>query len=256
MGIVGPVGEWRDMGGRVQNRAARAMREYWDEGARRNAAWYVDTTLVYEQPDMAQFLETGEDIVGTLVDGSPVEPTGRGLAVEIGSGLGRVCLALAERFERVIGVDVSPEMVRQAGDLVTDPRVSFRVGDGVGLGGIDDSSADLVLSFTVFQHIPNARIVHGYLAEAARVLRPGGVLVFQWNNLPGRARWAAQRAMLSALQRTGTRPERFMRNAPEFLGTRIPMAPVQRTIERNGLELRGATGRGTLFCVAWATRTR
>jgi SAM-dependent methyltransferase len=232
------------------------MRAYWDDGARRNAAWYVDTTLSYDEPDMVRFLAGGQHIVAELFDRVPVEPAGRGLAVEIGSGLGRVCLALADRFERVIGVDISPEMVQRAEQLVRDPRVTFQVGDGLGLGGIDDSCADLVLSFTVFQHIPRPAIVHGYLTEAGRILRPGGVLVFQWNNIAGARRWAARRAILSALQRTGVHPDRYRRHAPEFLGSRIALAPLQRTLDASGLELQGTSGLGTLFAQAWAVRRR
>ena len=231
------------------------MRAYWDDGARRNAAWYVDTTVSYEAPDMSKFFEDGRRIVAELFEPVPVEPAGRGLAVEIGSGLGRVCLALADRFERVIGVDISPEMVERAGELVQDPRVTFQVGDGLGLSGIDDACADLVFSFTVFQHIPRPDIVHGYLAEAGRVLRPGGLLVFQWNNIAGARRWAVRRAILSGLQRTGIHAERYRRHAPEFLGSRIPLPPLQRTLEQNGLDLRGTTGLGTLFAQAWAVRT-
>jgi SAM-dependent methyltransferase len=230
------------------------MRAYWDDGARRNAAWYVDTTVSYEEPDMSRFFDDGRRIVAELVESSPVEPAGRELAVEIGSGLGRVCLALADRFDRVVGVDISPEMVQRARELVSDPRVTFQVGDGLGLGGVDDACADLVLSFTVFQHIPRPDIVHGYLVEAARVLRPGGLLVFQWNNIAGARRWAARRAVLSALQRTGVHPERYRRHAPEFLGSRIPLSPLQRTLEQSGLELRGTHGLGTLFAQAWAVR--
>ena len=230
------------------------MRAYWDDGARRNAAWYVDTTVSYEEPDMSKFFAGGRHIVAELVERAPVEPANRALAVEIGSGLGRVCLALADRFERVIGVDISPEMVSQARGLVTDPRVTFQVGDGLGLGGIDDACADLVLSFTVFQHIPRSDIVHGYLVEAARVLRPGGLLAFQWNNIAGARRWAARRVVLTALQRSGVHAERYRRHAPEFLGCRIPLAPLQRTLEQSGLDLRGTAGLGTLFAQAWAVR--
>jgi SAM-dependent methyltransferase len=230
------------------------MRAFWDDGARRNAAWYVDTTLSYDEPDMERFLAGGQHIVGELFDRVPVEPAARGLAVEIGSGLGRVCLALADRFDRVIGVDISPEMVRRARDLVPDPKISFQVGDGLGLGGIDDGCADLVLSFTVFQHIPRPAIVHRYLTEAGRVLRPGGVLVFQWNNIPGAWRWRVRRSVLAALQRSGLYREHYGRNANEFLGSRIALAPLQRTLEAGALELQGTTGLGTLFAMAWAVR--
>jgi SAM-dependent methyltransferase len=231
------------------------MRSYWDDGARTNAAWYVDTSLSYDEPDMARFFEGGERIVRELVDAAPVAPRERAVAVEVGSGLGRVCLALSRRFHRVIGIDISPVMVARARELVAEPRVTFRVGDGFSLQGVEDGSADLVLSFTVFQHIPSAAIVHGYVRDAARVLRPGGVLVFQWNNTPGPRRWAARRALLSALQRTGLHPERYRRHAPEFLGCRIPLGPLRRTLEDSGLELRGTAGLGTLYAWMWATKS-
>ena len=101
------------------------MRAYWDDAARRNAVWYVDTSLSYEGPDMDRFFETGRRIVSEALDGSPVPLPGTGTAVEIGAGLGRVCRALADRFDRVVGLDVSPEMVERARGLVDDPRVSF-----------------------------------------------------------------------------------------------------------------------------------
>ena len=72
------------------------MRSYWDEGARRNAFWYVDTSLDYANPDLDQFFETGRLIVSEALQNTPVNPRGKALAVEIGCGLGRVCQALAD----------------------------------------------------------------------------------------------------------------------------------------------------------------
>jgi SAM-dependent methyltransferase len=230
------------------------MRSYWDEGARRNAVWYVDTSLDYDNPDFERFLETGRVIVAEALDDAPVAPAEHGLAVEIGCGLGRICRALAERFDRVIGVDISPEMLKQAGELVKDPKVEFRLGDGVSLDVLETASADLVLSFTVFQHIPSVAVICDYLTEAGRVLKPGGVLVFQWNNEPGAVRWRVRRALLSVLQRTGVRPETYRRYAPEFLGSRVPLRRIEPALERGGLHLKSVRGAGTLFTWAWAQR--
>jgi SAM-dependent methyltransferase len=231
------------------------MRAFWDERAKLNAVWYVDTSLSFDEPDMATFFETGRKIVAEALDDAPVSPPGRELAVEIGSGVGRVCLALADRFERVVGIDVSPEMVRRARELVPEPRITFELGDGASLASLASGSVDLVLSFTVFQHIPDREVIERYLLEAGRVLRPGGVLVFQWNNTPGAFRWTLRRTLLDLAQRLRLRPERYGRNAREFLGSRVSLEHIRAGLDRAGLQMMGSRGLGTLFAWAWAVRT-
>src|SRR5437764_15432079 len=113
------------MAERTENRAVKGMREFWDARARENAAWYVDTSLAYDDPDMDRFFETGEAIVADALDDAPVLPEGRGLAVAVGSGLGRVCKALAGRFDRVVGVDISPQMDAKGAALRRIPHVSL-----------------------------------------------------------------------------------------------------------------------------------
>src|SRR5437763_15507446 len=119
------------------------MRAFWDEAADRNAMYYVDTSLSYDSPDPAAFLEGGRRVAAIALDPTKATPPGNALAVEIGCGLGRVCAALAESFDRVVGFDISERMIGQARELVTDPRVEFRHGDGVSLPGVEDGSADL-----------------------------------------------------------------------------------------------------------------
>src|ERR1051325_4529948 len=96
--------------GRSDDRTVEGMRTDWDDRARCNAAWYVDTSLRFDHPDMVKFFETGEAIVGDALDRAPMDPPAGGTAVEIGAGLGRVCLALSHRFDEVMGVDISQEM--------------------------------------------------------------------------------------------------------------------------------------------------
>lgn len=238
------------------SRSAERMRTWWDAAAQRNAAWYVDTSLDYELPDMERFWRTGELTVAEALDGAPAEPPGTALAVEIGSGLGRLCRALSRRgFAEVVGVDISPTMVRRATELVDEPGVRFVLGDGATLDGVPTSSADLVLTFTVLQHIPDEALIAGYLREAGRVLRPGGLLVAQWNGTDGARRWALRRTLLSSLPgRRRPSADPYGREVAEFLGSRVPVPRMRRLLEDAGLELVGMRGEGTLFSWLWARR--
>jgi SAM-dependent methyltransferase len=229
------------------------MRAYWEQRARLNAAFYVDTSLDYGAPDMERFLAHGRRAVEIALDAPPaVGPHRRGCAVEIGCGLGRICLALAERFEHVVGYDISPEMLVRARDLVPDPKVEFRETDGASLPGMGDGSADFVLTFTVFQHIPSVDVIDGYVAEAARVLAPGGVFALQWNSTSGAVRWRLRRAVMASLQRVG-RGDRYGRDRAEFLGSRVPVARMRRMLADAGLSTVAVTGEG-LFTWAWARK--
>ena len=237
----------------MTNRSVDGMRTYWDERAKENAAWYVDTSLSYDDPDMEQFWQQGARIVEIALDEPPATaPSRHELAVEIGSGLGRNCKALAARFDRVVGVDIAPEMVRRATELV--PEATFELVDGASLAPVASGTADFVFSFTVFQHIPDVAVIEQYIEEAGRVLRSGGVFAFQWNNEPGHLRWKARRTLLAALQRTGLRREQYARHAPQFLGSKVPVETVKGALARGGLELATTRDLGSLYAWAWAVK--
>ena len=233
------------------------MREYWDERARLNAVWFVDTSLRYDDPDMEQFFATGRVVVAEAFEDLPAELPSRSLAVDIGCGLGRLCVALGEHFDRVIGIDISSEMVERARTLTADSSgIEFIVGDGATLQPIADGTVDLVLTFTVFQHIPKVSVIEGYIREVGRILKPGGVFVFQWNNTPGSLRWAGRRFALSVGQRVGLGRERHGRNDPNFLGSRVSLRRIRHALEASEMELRRTKHLGQLFSWAWAVRSQ
>jgi SAM-dependent methyltransferase len=172
--------------------------------------------------------------------------------VEIGSGLGRICKALAGEFERVVGLDISPTMVAQAAALVADDRVTFEVVDGRTLAPIADASADFVCTFTVFQHQRSRGLIADYLTECGRVVRPGGVVALQWNNLPPvRYRLETLRWRLRLRRR---RDRAATQTAPEFRGTTAPTAWMRSQLDRAGFDVAGTAGEGTLFAWAWGRR--
>jgi SAM-dependent methyltransferase len=231
------------------------MRAYWEERAKLNPAFYVDTSLSYDRPDMERFLETGRRVVSIALDEPPaVQPEQHRVAVEIGCGMGRICQALAERFDKVIGVDISSEMLRRAHEVAVASNVEFRLTEGASLPDIADGSVDLVLTFTVFQHIPSVEVIRAYVREAGRVLAPGGVFVLQWNGIPGARRWRVQRAVKGLAQRFG-RGDRYGRDAPQFLGSRVSLEDMDAMLAEAGLTREATLGEGTLFTWGWARKT-
>jgi SAM-dependent methyltransferase len=237
----------------VASSRTSSMRAYWEERARLNAAFYVDTSLDYDAPDMERFLETGRVVVGHALDDAPVTPEQTGLAVEIGCGIGRICRALSERFDQVVGYDISAEMLRQAAPVVEGHPVELRLTEGASLPGLADASADLITTFTVFQHIPDVSVIRSYILEAGRALAPGGVFAFQWNNTPGASRWRARRAVMALVQRVG-RGDRYGRDQPEFLGSRVPLTVIDAALADAGLKRVGLRDPDQLFTWAWAVR--
>ena len=96
--------------------------------------------------------------------------------VDIGSGTGGVTRRIADRFPHaeVLGLEPSSALVGKAEALAGDrPNLSFAVGDGAALG-LEDCSTDFAILHTVLSHVTEPALL---LAEAARILKPGGVVV-------------------------------------------------------------------------------
>ena len=93
---------------------------------------------------------------------------------DLGCGTGQVTAALAPFVKRVIAVDRSSDMLDAARRRVRDlPNVDVRRGELEALPIVDDA-LDATTLLLVLHHLPDPAEA---LAEAARVLRPGGRLL-------------------------------------------------------------------------------
>ena len=81
---------------------------------------------------------------------------------------------MSSRGANVYGIDLSPEMVKQAQRL--NPEISFRQGNMLDLREVADNSFGGIAAFYSIIHIPRDSVVEA-LREIKRVLRPGGVLL-------------------------------------------------------------------------------
>lgn len=101
------------------------------------------------------------------------------VVLDLGSGAGIDCFLAARQVGptgRVIGVDMTPEMIERARRNASKgsySNVEFRLGEIEALP-VADASVDVVISNCVLNLSPEK---HRVLAEASRVLRPGGRIV-------------------------------------------------------------------------------
>jgi ubiquinone/menaquinone biosynthesis C-methylase UbiE len=83
---------------------------------------------------------------------------------------------MAEVFDHVYGVDVSPDMLAYARRRITAPNVSFHLTDGKRVP-VGSATITSVFSAHVFQHFDSTRRAEVYFREIFRVLQPGGSLM-------------------------------------------------------------------------------
>lgn len=107
------------------------------------------------------------------------QPAGRGLCIECGAGRAEIGAFMARAFGRVIACDIRP--VPLPPDAAPNLERRLAPAEAIPAG---DRSTDLVVSMQALHFFDRT----GHLAEARRVLRPGGVFAaLAWGEmlLPG-----------------------------------------------------------------------
>lgn len=210
---------------------ADAMKRDWNDRARENAKWYINTVR-RDQSD-EEFDATGLPEVINFVLSDPVL-TQRGdfktqRLLEIGCGIGRMTKHLAGHFAEVHGTDVSAEMIARARERLGNlENVSFHETSGVDFAALPSNYFDMIFSVYVFQHVPTVDVIHANIRDALRVLKPGGLFKFQTCSI--------------------TAEEYARMEKDTWTGASFTEEDIRRAARENGAKLVSFLGLGTQYC--------
>ena len=156
----------------------------WTEDAAKNAALWTQTNAEYTN-DAARDNWALDEISWGIwgIDESELNVLGdvAGLdVVELGCGTAYFSAWLAKRGARPVGVDVTPAQLETARRMMAETAIEFPLVEAdAGATGLPDASFDLVVSeYGASIWVDPYR----WIPEAARLLRPGGRLVFLRNS--------------------------------------------------------------------------
>ena len=97
--------------------------------------------------------------------------------LEVGPGYGATTDVLRESVRRLTAVEIDDDLAAMLEErYAADDNVQVLRGDATRLD-LPDGHFSGAASFTMLHHVPTAELQDRLLAEVARVLRPGGVLV-------------------------------------------------------------------------------
>lgn len=110
----------------------------------------------------------------------------KGALLDVGCGTGKLLIEAGRRGIRGIGVDTNKEMLEVAEERLKKHnltrRIDFRHGDATSLE-FDDKAFDAVVSTLMVSELEPSQL-NAFLAEAARVIVPGGQVVVGGEGIP------------------------------------------------------------------------
>jgi SAM-dependent methyltransferase len=164
----------------------KKLQQEWNTLGKTDPFWAIlsDPAKRRGKWDTSEFFQTGQEwisLVMEYIDSLNVH-IDQNTALDFGCGVGRLTQALCTYFDRCYGVDIAPSMIEQAnGYNRHGSRCQYILNTDERLVSIADSSIDFVYSILVLQHM-SPRYSKNYIREFLRIVRPGGLVIFQ---LPG-----------------------------------------------------------------------
>jgi len=214
------------------------LTERWDRAGRTDPFWAVLSWRGKRGNRWLsdEFFETGiQEIALVMAHADRLGLDGHERALDFGCGPGRLTQALTRYFDEVDGVDISPSMIELANKFNRCPeRCHYHQNSSIGLRFLANSTFDLVYSNITLQHV-EPTYTRSYLREFLRVLRPGGLLMFQ---LPGRRTGARSRIkrLVPSFAMGFYRQLRY-RNHPAAVMNGIPREEVVSFVEASGAKV-------------------
>ena len=205
----------------------------WDDLSRIDPLWAVLTSREHRHGrwNLEEFFESGAAEIAHVMQHAERLglPRQKRAALDFGCGVGRLTRALAQHFDRCVGVDIADSMIAKARELHREwPTTHFVLNVSGDLGAFEENSFDLVYSSIVLQHLPSLQLIESYIAEFMRILAPHGLLVFQLpSHIPWKNRIQPRRRVYRLLRLLGA-SEDYLLNSLELTPMRMNFVPEPR----------------------------
>lgn len=159
------------------------LKENWNKLGETDPLWAILSKPPKKNNkwEVAEFFETGRKEIDAVI--GRVKSSGTDIsykkALDFGCGVGRLTQALAGNFEEVCGVDIAPSMLRLAeGYNKFGAKCKYYLNETNNLRLFPDNEFDFIYTNITLQHM-EPKYSKEYIKEFLRVLKPGGLLVFQ-----------------------------------------------------------------------------
>ncbi len=136
--------------------------------------------------DPKEFFETGTREIARALEYASEKSVAinKGKALDFGCGVGRLTQALATHFDEVTGVDISASMLEGAKKFNRfGDKCKYYLNTSNDLHIFSDNEFNFIYSRITLQHI-RSDYSKNYIREFIRILKSGGVLMFQVTSEP------------------------------------------------------------------------